>query len=87
VAFPTFSSGPPSLKEASVPDTVDLNDALKTVSHQAISMDIQNSINFKDKLMYIYTSGTTGLPKAAVIKHSRYVKLYSKKLNPKSMCG
>jgi solute carrier family 27 fatty acid transporter 1/4 len=31
----------------------------------------QDSIGFKDKLLYIYTSGTTGLPKAAVIKHSR----------------
>ena len=27
---------------------------------------------FTDKLLYIYTSGTTGLPKAAVIKHSRF---------------
>lgn len=28
--------------------------------------------DFNDKLLYIYTSGTTGLPKAAVIRHSRY---------------
>jgi acyl-CoA synthetase (AMP-forming)/AMP-acid ligase II len=27
----------------------------------------------KDILLYIYTSGTTGLPKAALIKHTRYV--------------
>ena len=27
---------------------------------------------YTDKMLYIYTSGTTGLPKAAVIKHSRY---------------
>ncbi|OQR72144.1 long-chain fatty acid transport protein 1-like [Tropilaelaps mercedesae] len=26
-----------------------------------------------DKLVYIYTSGTTGLPKAAIIKHMRFV--------------
>ena len=32
---------------------------------------VQNSLNFKDKLLYIYTSGTTGLPKAAVISNSR----------------
>jgi acyl-coenzyme A synthetase/AMP-(fatty) acid ligase len=25
-----------------------------------------------DKMLYIYTSGTTGLPKAAVIRNSRY---------------
>lgn len=29
--------------------------------------------NFTDRLFYIYTSGTTGLPKAAIIKHSRYM--------------
>ena len=29
--------------------------------------------NFSDRLFYIYTSGTTGLPKAAIIKHSRYM--------------
>ncbi|OQR75958.1 long-chain fatty acid transport protein 4-like [Tropilaelaps mercedesae] len=28
-----------------------------------------------DKLMYIYTSGTTGLPKAAIIKHMRYIQI------------
>eukprot|EP00058_Branchiostoma_floridae_P009386 XP_002594874.1 hypothetical protein BRAFLDRAFT_86042 [Branchiostoma floridae] len=27
---------------------------------------------FEDTLLYIYTSGTTGLPKAAVVKNSRY---------------
>lgn len=32
-----------------------------------------NSGNFLDRLFYIYTSGTTGLPKAAIIKHSRYM--------------
>jgi len=29
--------------------------------------------DFTDRLFYIYTSGTTGLPKAAIIKHSRYM--------------
>lgn len=32
-----------------------------------------NSGNFTDRLFYIYTSGTTGLPKAAIIKHSRFM--------------
>ncbi|CAG2169858.1 unnamed protein product [Oppiella nova] len=32
-----------------------------------------NRGNFNDRLFYIYTSGTTGLPKAAIIKHSRYI--------------
>ncbi|GBM44709.1 Long-chain fatty acid transport protein 4 [Araneus ventricosus] len=30
-------------------------------------------ISFHDKLFYIYTSGTTGLPKAAIIRHSRFL--------------
>ena len=38
-----------------------------------VEKEIQDSINFKDKLMFIYTSGTTGMPKAAVIKHARYL--------------
>lgn len=42
---------------------------------KATSKVIQKVIhnNFTDKLLYIYTSGTTGLPKAAVIKHSKYL--------------
>ncbi|XP_064465878.1 long-chain fatty acid transport protein 1-like [Ornithodoros turicata] len=30
-----------------------------------------------DRLVYIYTSGTTGLPKAAIIKHHRYIYIAS----------
>lgn len=30
-----------------------------------------------DKLVYIYTSGTTGLPKAAIIKQSRFISMAS----------
>jgi len=33
---------------------------------------VTRSLTFSDKLLYIYTSGTTGLPKAAVIKNSRF---------------
>jgi len=33
---------------------------------------VQKSLNFRDKLLYIYTSGTTGLPKAAVVRNSRF---------------
>ena len=71
VLFPTFSSGNPSHKQASVPGTVDLNEALGSASKDPVPKEIQDSIGFKEKLLYIYTSGTTGLPKAAVIKHSR----------------
>ena len=37
-----------------------------------IPESVEKCTNFNDKLLYIYTSGTTGLPKAAVIKHSRF---------------
>ena len=30
---------------------------------------------FTDKLFYVYTSGTTGLPKAAIIRHARFMFL------------
>jgi len=33
---------------------------------------ITDRLSFTDKLLYIYTSGTTGLPKAAVVKNSRF---------------
>jgi len=73
VVYPTFSSGPPSLRNVNIPSTVDLNDHLNTCSKDPVPKKIQDSIGFKEKLLYIYTSGTTGLPKAAVIKHSRYI--------------
>jgi acyl-coenzyme A synthetase/AMP-(fatty) acid ligase len=38
---------------------------------------VQTGFSFTDKLLYIYTSGTTGLPKAAVIKNSRWDFFYS----------
>jgi len=53
--------------------TVDLDEALTNSSSDPMSQSILDSINFKDTLLFIYTSGTTGLPKAAVIKHSRFI--------------
>lgn len=49
--------------------------SLGTILTQASHLDpaTLNSGNFTDRLFYIYTSGTTGLPKAAIIKHSRYM--------------
>lgn len=35
----------------------------------------QMKAGFADKLFYVYTSGTTGLPKAAIIRHARYIFL------------
>jgi len=71
--YRTFSSGPPSKRTVNIPSTIDLNDHLSSASKEPVPQAIQDSIGFKEKLLYIYTSGTTGLPKAAVIKHSRYI--------------
>lgn len=49
--------------------------SLQTILADSSPEDPQTlwSGNFADRLFYIYTSGTTGLPKAAIIKHSRYM--------------
>lgn len=70
--FPTFCSGLAGAT-CSVPASVDLDTELELMPCTEVDKKIQDSIGFKDKLLYIYTSGTTGLPKAAVIKHSRYI--------------
>lgn len=54
---------------------VDLEDLIKKSSPVPADIDYKGSIH--DKLVYIYTSGTTGLPKAAIIKHSRYLSMVS----------
>jgi len=43
-------------------------------SKAALPASVTNNLQFTDKLLYIYTSGTTGLPKAAVIKNSRFYR-------------
>ncbi|XP_064458220.1 long-chain fatty acid transport protein 4-like [Ornithodoros turicata] len=52
-----------------------LDELLKDSSQLRPEIDFRGSIH--DRLVYIYTSGTTGLPKAAVIKHSRYISMAS----------
>jgi len=45
------------------------------MSHQSVHPmpeEVTSKLQFSDKLVYIYTSGTTGLPKAAVVKSSRF---------------
>ena len=42
---------------------------LYSVQHRSVTFlpqSVQDSIHFKDKLMYIYTSGTTGMPKVRI---------------------
>ena len=45
---------------------------LQNYSDSDVPDSVKKCLSFKDKLLYIYTSGTTGLPKAAVVKNSRY---------------
>jgi len=51
---------------------VDLDMEIVNSSFEAVPQSVQTCTNFNDKLLYIFTSGTTGLPKAAVIKNSRF---------------
>ncbi|CAL4059398.1 unnamed protein product, partial [Meganyctiphanes norvegica] len=68
--MPIFISGA-SKDENMLTGCVDLDKAL-SISSTNVPCQLE-SVNFTDKMVYIYTSGTTGLPKAAVIKHSRYL--------------
>jgi len=69
--FPTYSIG--SQNPVNIPGSIHLSSELDNYSKLPVRSEVQDGINFTDKLLYIYTSGTTGLPKAAVIKHSRYI--------------
>lgn len=63
-------SGP---KARSLPQkAVRLDLELVNSSIDSVPVSVQKCTNFNDKLLYIFTSGTTGLPKAAVIKNSRF---------------
>ena len=53
-------------------DSVNLDLELINSSTEVVPESVQKCTNFNDKLLYLYTSGTTGMPKAAVIKHSRF---------------
>ncbi|GBM44704.1 Long-chain fatty acid transport protein 4 [Araneus ventricosus] len=49
-----------------------LNAVLEETSSKPVDPQ-KHKAGFRDKLMYIYTSGTTGLPKAAIIRHSKFL--------------
>ena len=69
--FPAFCYG--ELRNGPTPlfPMTRLSEELVDCSAADVPVAVQDSIGFRDKLLYIYTSGTTGMPKAAVIKHSR----------------
>ncbi|XP_076043131.1 long-chain fatty acid transport protein 1-like isoform X1 [Oratosquilla oratoria] len=58
-------------KEVLVKGAIALDTALSAA--QPLPPPQLDSVSFTDKLVYIFTSGTTGLPKAAIIKHCRYL--------------
>eukprot|EP00002_Diphylleia_rotans_P019437 TRINITY_DN3762_c0_g4_i1.p1 TRINITY_DN3762_c0_g4~~TRINITY_DN3762_c0_g4_i1.p1 ORF type:complete len:641 (-),score=136.07 TRINITY_DN3762_c0_g4_i1:1512-3434(-) len=49
-----------------------LDYALQGMPDSRPSRELRSQVTPLDPLFYIYTSGTTGLPKAAIIKHSRF---------------
>ncbi|XP_022643458.1 long-chain fatty acid transport protein 1-like isoform X2 [Varroa jacobsoni] len=55
--------------------SMNLEKLLETSSSDRPQLNYKGSIH--DKLVYIYTSGTTGLPKAAIIKQSRFISMAS----------
>ncbi|KAK4297266.1 hypothetical protein Pmani_030308 [Petrolisthes manimaculis] len=57
------------------PVTIEGAESLDTLLNKSspIPTACLDSVGIRDKLFYIYTSGTTGLPKAAIIRHARYV--------------
>ena len=58
------------------PKIIDLDSAIKKDLERAHKLRIKSmseTVRFNDTLFYIYTSGTTGLPKAAIIKHSKFI--------------
>jgi len=49
-----------------------LDRELLNFTTEDVPTSVKKCLSFTDKLLYIYTSGTTGLPKAAVVKNSRF---------------
>ncbi|GIY42352.1 long-chain fatty acid transport protein 1 [Caerostris darwini] len=45
------------------------------IPESSISPPINHKGDMNDRLFYVYTSGTTGMPKAAIIRHSRFMWL------------
>merc|ERR1719400_1277942 len=66
----------PSLTEASVKiysaDSTDVPNLSEEIASYPTTTPVKTTGN-NDPMLYIYTSGTTGLPKAAVLKHSRFL--------------
>ena len=68
-----YSSGPEQGSRNQLLPCWSLQRELQTHSTGDVPESVKKCLSFTDKLLYIYTSGTTGLPKAAVVKNSRYL--------------
>ncbi|XP_043209142.1 long-chain fatty acid transport protein 1-like [Amphibalanus amphitrite] len=69
--FPLYCTGSKEDDALLVKGSVNLDTLVSEAPHSPPTL--LEKLNYADKLLYIYTSGTTGLPKAAIIKHSRYL--------------
>lgn len=69
----------------SIPQVKDLKTLIEATSSDPSL--IKHEPAFADRLFYIYTSGTTGLPKAAIIKHCRYIWIGSAVRNLSGLSG
>ena len=68
-----YSSGPEQGSRNKLLHCCSLQRELQNHSTGDVPESVKKCLSFTDKLLYIYTSGTTGLPKAAVVKNSRYL--------------
>ncbi|CAL8126308.1 unnamed protein product [Orchesella dallaii] len=69
--LPLFATGKLEQDSVIIKNSLDLDSELD--KSPITPPKLTEKINFTDKLLYIYTSGTTGLPKAAIIKNSRFL--------------
>ena len=67
---------PPNMKlytADTISDMEGVTDLVRELPSQSTEPITEKYLGYNDPMVYIYTSGTTGLPKAATVKHSRYV--------------
>ena len=67
---------PPHMKlytADTIEDMEGVTDLVTELPSQSTEIITEKYLGYNDPMVYIYTSGTTGLPKAATVKHSRYI--------------
>merc|ERR1719341_1023924 len=56
-----------------ISDMEGVTDLVRELHSQSTEPITEKYLGYNDPMVYIYTSGTTGLPKAATVKHSRFL--------------